>query len=253
MTGGWDSSAALEVVGLTASYGSVPVVFDVSFRLEPGEAIALLGRNGAGKTTSLAAVAGIRLGPGGGVVRLSDRDLSRSRPLDIVQSGVRLVQEGRRVFRDMTVLENLRLGAYSLRKGSSAAIQDGLDQVMQLFPGLARFQRSLVGQLSGGQQQMVAIGQALMSRPKLLLLDEPASGLAPALVDEMYEQLSALTSRGLGVLVVDQSIERAVTWSDRYLVMEAGRLVLSGTSDAHALDGIRRVVLGRPDPGVERA
>jgi branched-chain amino acid transport system ATP-binding protein len=144
----------------------------------------------------------------------------------------------------MTVRENLILGAYTHRRRGRRALAPDLDRVCTLFPPLRTFAQKLVGELSGGQQQMVAVGQALMSSPKFLLLDEPASGLAPALVDEMYETLTTLTAEGLGIAVVDQSIERILEWSNRYYVFENGRTALSGTSDRGATQKINDIVLG---------
>lgn len=236
---------SLAVTGLRAGYGRVQVVTDVSFEVHPGEMVALLGRNGAGKTTSLSAVSGLRYGPGGGNVKVGDHDVSGAGPHSIVEAGVKLVPEGRRIFRSMTVAENLRLGAYLRRRGSRTDISDDLTRVEELFPALATYNRKLAGELSGGQQQMVAIGQALMSRPRYLLLDEPSSGLAPALVDEMYDRFDELAAQGMGLLVVDQSVERAVERTRRYYLMEAGATVASGDSELEALDAINAVILGR--------
>jgi branched-chain amino acid transport system ATP-binding protein len=158
---------------------------------------------------------------------------------------VKLVPEGRRIFRSMTVTENLRLGAYVRRRGSRTDISDDLARVEELFPALADYPGKLAGELSGGQQQMVAIGQALMSRPRFLLLDEPSSGLAPAVVDEMYDRFDELASHGMGLLVVDQSVERAVERTSRYYLMEGGVTVATGDSELGALEAINDVILGR--------
>lgn len=240
--------SVLVVEHLHAGYGRVPVVTDVSFKVSGGEFVAIVGRNGAGKTTSLAAIAGLRYGMPGGSVRVENHDkttdISSASPLNTVRAGVMLVREGHRVFRDMSVTENLVLGAYTRRRHGRKALAPDLERVCTLFPPLRTYAKKMVGELSGGQQQMVAVGQALMSRPSFLLLDEPASGLAPALVDEMYESLTTLTKEGLGIVVVDQSIERILEWSDRFYVFENGRTALEGHSQLSAIPQINDIVLG---------
>jgi branched-chain amino acid transport system ATP-binding protein len=240
-----DPDESLVVSALRAGYGRVSVVTHVSFQVDPGEIVALIGRNGAGKTTSLAAISGLRYGPGGGTVRVRGRDISGFGPHSIVNAGVKLVPEGRRIFRSMTVAENLRLGAYLRRRGRGGDVANDLKRVEQLFPALAAYSGKLAGELSGGQQQMVAIGQALMSRPYYLLLDEPSSGLAPALVDEMYDTFDELAAQGMGLLVVDQSVERAIERSGRYYLMESGVTVANGRSEPAALDEINAVIMGQ--------
>ncbi len=235
----------LSVSRLRAGYGRVAVVLDVSLQLNIGEVVALVGRNGAGKTTSLAAICGLRYGPSGGVVRIGDQDITKLNSHEMPRSGLKLVPEGRRIFRSMTVTENLRLGAYPHRRGGRVDVAADLDRVHELFPDLAAFAAKRAGELSGGQQQMVAIGQALMSRPRYLLLDEPSSGLAPALVDEMYDRFDELARSGIGLLVVDQSVERALERSRRYYLMESGTIVAEGPSEMSALDGINAVIMGQ--------
>jgi branched-chain amino acid transport system ATP-binding protein len=171
-------------------------------------------------------------------------DITSAAPVKIVRSGLSLVREGRRIFRDMTVMENLRLGAFTRRRTEKNEIPGDIDRICELFPPLRTFATKMVGELSGGQQQMVAVGQALASRPKFLLLDEPASGLAPALVDEIYDRLQILVDDGLGIAIVDQSIERILKWSDRYYVLESGATVLSGASESAAIERINDIVLG---------
>jgi len=244
---------ALEVTELSAGYGRIPVVFDASFRVSAGEMVALLGRNGAGKTTTLLAVAGLRHGPGTRSVVVDGVDISNRRAHSVVSAGLNLVPEGRRIFRNMTVDENVRLGAYVRRRGDRAALGADLDRVYGLFPALGAARTKQAGALSGGQQQMVAIGQALMSKPNYLLLDEPMAGLAPALVDEIYDQLHALVDEGLGVLIIDQSAERAVAHADRYYVLDGGRTVLSGESVPTALEAIEVIVLGTSGLGARAA
>jgi branched-chain amino acid transport system ATP-binding protein len=235
-------NAILDVASLSAGYGRIRVVSDVSFTVAQGEVVAIVGRNGAGKTTSLAAVAGLRYGPCGGSVTVAGVDVTGSSPVRVVRSGLSLVREGRRIFRDMTVLENVRLGAFTRRKTKNLGTD--LDYVHELFPTLKKYSAKLAGELSGGQQQMVAIGQALMSRPRFLLLDEPASGLAPAVVEEMYDRLRLLADDGMGVAIVDQSVERILRWSDRFYVFESGRTELSGASRSAVVENINEIILG---------
>src|SRR4051794_13128678 len=238
------SSEALQVEGLAAGYGRVQVVFDISFTVEPGEMVAMVGRNGAGKTTTLVAIAGLRYGPGAGTVRIGEVDVSAASPNQIVRSGVKLVPEGRRLFRDMSVLENLRLGAFTRRRTDRGKLGEDLDRVFDLFPALARDRQRTVLSLSGGQQQMVAVGQALMTQPKFLLLDEPMSGLAPALIDSMYDTFLELLKQGIGMLIVDQNIERVLETSTRFYVVDSGRVVLEGGSEPGALANVTKIVLG---------
>jgi branched-chain amino acid transport system ATP-binding protein len=234
----------LAVSNLSAGYGRIAVVYDAEFAVRAGELVALLGRNGAGKTTALLAVAGLTYGPGSRTVLIDGLDVSRHRAHAVVAAGVNLVPEGRRIFRNMTVEENLRLGAFSRRRAGARSIGADLQRVHELFPALATARAKRAGELSGGQQQMVAIGQALMSKPRYLLLDEPMAGLAPILVDEIYAQLHLLAAEGLGVLIVDQSVERAVAHADRYYVLDSGRTVLGGECKAAALTTIEEIVLG---------
>jgi branched-chain amino acid transport system ATP-binding protein len=238
----------LRIDHLTAGYGRVQVVSDFTVRVEQGEVVSLVGRNGAGKTTALAAVAGLRYAPAGGTVYIGDKNLSGASPNTMVTSGLGLVPEGRRIFKEMTVLENLRLGAYTHRR-QRKLIEDDLDRVHELFPILAEFSKREVGGLSGGQQQMIAIGQALMGRPQFLLLDEPASGVAPVLVDEIYDRLHQLVEGGLGLILVDQSIERALEHSSRFYVMDSGTNVLFGDSSPAAIEDINPIVLGSEGVG----
>jgi branched-chain amino acid transport system ATP-binding protein len=237
------SAGPLVVSGLQAGYGRLPVVTDASFEVQPGETVALVGRNGAGKTTSLAAVAGLRYSPVRGRVTLGAEDITAATPDQIVRRGLKLVPEGRRIFRSMSVIENLRLGAFPHRKSNRHEINDELARVWELFPALSTCADKLAGELSGGQQQMVAMGQALMSQPRFLLLDEPSSGLAPALVDEMYDRLDQLAGRGLGLLIVDQSVERVLARSHRYYLMESGAIVQRGKSEPDALEDINAVIV----------
>jgi branched-chain amino acid transport system ATP-binding protein len=239
------SSAALVVTGLSAGYGRLRVLEGVGFTLAAGEIVALVGRNGAGKSTTLAAVSGLRYGPGEGRIMVGDQDLSSALPEEIAKAGVKFVPEGRRVFGQMTVEENLRLGAYMWRRKHS---DDDLSRVWDVFPALATRRTQPVLSLSGGQQQMVAIGQAIMCRPQVLLLDEPTSGLAPSLIDTMYDALTQLAAEGMGLLVVDQNIERVLELGSRYYVMEGGNMVLEGQCDTSAIHLVTEIVIGAARP-----
>ncbi len=217
---------ALVVEDLAAGYGAITVVEEFSITVDRGELVALLGRNGAGKSTAVSAIAGLRRGSSG-TVRVAGRELLRSRPADIYVGGLALVPEGHRVFGALTVRENLRLGAFPWRrKGRNLAA--ALDRVYALFPILADFAERSAGALSGGQQQMVAIGQALIADPLVLVLDEPSSGLAPAVIDDIYRVLDVLRHDGRAVLVVEQNIDRALRSADRAYVLERGSIALSG-------------------------
>jgi branched-chain amino acid transport system ATP-binding protein len=229
----------------------VRVVVDVTLHVDPAEMVALVGRNGAGKTTSLLSIAGLRYGPGSGTVRLGENDISRASPHEIVRLGLSLVPEGHRIFKEMTVQENLELGAFPRRRSDRARIQPDIARVCDLFPALGEYRGKQVGQLSGGQQQMVAVGQALMSQPSFLLLDEPMAGLSPGLVDEMYERLRELVSGGIGILIVDQSVDRVLEKSDRFAVMDNGRIALSGSSQRDALTRVNEIVLGMENDPLE--
>ena len=233
------------VTDLSAGYGALRVIEDVSFTVASGEIVALVGRNGAGKSTALAAVSGLRYGPGGGRIVMADQDLSAAAPEEIAKAGIKFVPEGRRVFAQMTVEENLRLGAYMWRRGHTAK---DLERVWEVFPALAERRSQVVLSLSGGQQQMVAIGQAMMSRPQILLLDEPTSGLAPSLIDTMYDAFLQLARDGIGILIVDQNIERVLELGSRYYVMDGGAVVLEGPCHSSAIHQVTEIVIGAARP-----
>jgi branched-chain amino acid transport system ATP-binding protein len=235
----------LQVDSLVAGYGRVGVIWDVSFHVASGEMVAMVGRNGAGKTTSLSAVAGLRYGRSAGRVTIGTTDVSTAVPNELVKAGLKLVPEGRRIFREMTVAENLRLGSFLRRRKPRAEHAEDLERVLALFPALRRDYRKTALSLSGGQQQMVAIGQALMTRPRFLLLDEPTAGVAPALIDDMYATFAEMASSGIGLLIVDQNVERVIESTSRFYVLENGRTVASGnTSDPGVLEQVTRIVLG---------
>ncbi len=219
----------LTVADLGVRYGGVQAVDGVSFAVAPGELVGLIGPNGAGKSSTLHAIMG--LASASGSVRLGDRELLGLSPEDVARSGIALVPEGRRVFAELTVDENLRLGLAGRRRGGSARAV--LDSVAELFPVVGQFRGRPAGALSGGQQQQLAIARALVAEPDVLLLDEPSLGLAPSVVDVVFDALAAIKERGLAVLLVEQRAQRTVAAADRCHVLGGGRLRLTlGPRDA---------------------
>ncbi len=216
----------LEVDRLDSRYGRIPALAAVSLRVGAGELVALVGANGAGKTTLLRSISGVQPICGGSI-RFEGQDLARLSARDRLRLGIVQVPEGRQVFAPLSVEDNLRLGAFA--RGSQAS----LPGVLELFPALAQKRNELAGNLSGGQQQMLAIGRALMADPRLLLLDEPSMGLAPRLVSEIFARIAALRTRGTTILLVDQNARAALAVASRGYVMETGRIELEG--DAHTL------------------
>ncbi|GAB6899139.1 ABC transporter ATP-binding protein [Kineosporia succinea] len=230
----------LVVEDLRVRYGGVLAVDGVSFTVEPGRCLGIIGANGAGKTSTLKAVMGLVSRSCTGM-KLGDVDLARVRARDVVRHGIGYVPEGRHVFGGLTVATNLELGAYSRRSG----LRERQEEVYELFPVLAEMRRRLAGALSGGQQQMLAIGRALMSGPDLLILDEPSMGLSPKLVGQVLESLLALRERGLSVLLVEQNAWLTFEASDTCLVMENGTVALAGSAGELRHDErVRRIYLG---------
>ncbi len=221
------SEALLRVSQLAVRYGDLVGVADVSFAVGEGEVVALLGANGAGKTTTLNALAGL-VRPAGGEISWRGERIDGAPAHAIVARGIALSPEGWRLFVQQTVEQNLRLGAAALKE--RARFGPLLERVFSLFPRLAERRRQNAGTLSGGERQMLAVGRALMSDPKLLMLDEPSLGLAPAVVDAMYETLGQLRAEGLTLLIAEQSMELALEIADRAAVLQTGRTVLSGTA-----------------------
>ncbi len=215
--------------GLSVAYGPVQALREVSGAVAAGEAVAILGPNGAGKTTLLRSLSGF-LRPRGGRIAFEGRDITRAEPHALVRLGMAQVLQGRQLFGTLTVLENLRLGAY-VRFGSAqrAAIEADLDRIYALFPILRERRRQLAGTLSGGEQQMLAIGRALMARPRLLLLDEPSLGLAPVVVDTIFEVMGRINQGGVALLLVEQHVTKALALAARGYVLEDGRIVLAGS------------------------
>jgi branched-chain amino acid transport system ATP-binding protein len=231
----------LEVETLSSRYGRITALSDVSLRVDDGELIALVGANGAGKSTLLRALSGVQP-VASGSVRFEGADITRMSSRNRVRMGIVQVPEGRQVFGPLSVEDNLRLGAF-VRPASELA--DGLERVYELFPILARKRNEAAGTLSGGQQQMLAIGRALMTRPRLLLLDEPSMGLAPRLVAEIFATIRSLKAAATTILLVDQNARAALSIADRAYVLEVGRIALTGRGDELLVDpAVQQAYLG---------
>jgi branched-chain amino acid transport system ATP-binding protein len=232
----------LEVRGLDARYGDAQALWNITIDVGAAETVCIVGPNGAGKTTLVHAIAGLHPAAAGSIT-VDGVDIAALPGHKVGAHGVATVPEGRRVFGHMSVRDNLLLGAY--RKGARAVHRDTEAQVYQLFPRLAERARQPAGSLSGGEQQMVAIGRALMAKPRLLLLDEPSLGLAPVVVDEVFDALTAITVAGVAVLIVEQDVERALAVSDRGYLLTEGRIGATGTAaQLRDTDEVRRRVLG---------
>jgi branched-chain amino acid transport system ATP-binding protein len=216
----------LRVEDLEVAYGKIQALWGVTFDIPEGEIVAVVGANGAGKTTTLKTISGL-LRPKAGQIALGDRRLERLSPAAIVELGVVHVPEGRKLFPEMTVLDNLLIGGYP--RAVRAQRRRRLEEVFAVFPRLAERRRQLAGTLSGGEQQMVAIGRGLMAGPKILMLDEPSLGLAPIMVQEMFRVIRQINRAGVTVLLVEQDTEHALALAHRGFVLESGRVVLSGT------------------------
>jgi branched-chain amino acid transport system ATP-binding protein len=231
----------LEVTDLHVYYGEIHALKGISFRVGHGEIVTLLGNNGAGKTTTLRTLSGLLI-PRGGDVRFEGSSLLGIAPHDVVQKGITHVPEGRRIFNRLSVVENLEMGAYT--RGDSAVAQD-MDHVFTTFPRLKERRTQVAGTLSGGEQQMLAIGRALMARPRLLLLDEPSMGLAPVLVEQIFETVLAINRQGVTILLVEQNAAMALSIAERGYVLETGRLPLEGGARELADNPeVRRAYLG---------
>jgi branched-chain amino acid transport system ATP-binding protein len=237
-----DGLPLLEVRGLVAAYTDRDVLHGVDLSIAAGEFVCVVGANTAGKTTLLRALS--RLVPrASGVIRFEGRDLMRFAAHDLAALGIAHVPEGRQIFPDMSVAENLSLGAFAARRSSD--LDDRMESVLTLFPRLRERHDQSAGTLSGGEQQMVAVGRALMSRPKLLMLDEPSHGLAPRVIEEMHGAFASINRGGTAVLLVEQNVAMALDLATRGYVLEAGRIGLKGTSaELRANDGVRTAYLG---------
>jgi branched-chain amino acid transport system ATP-binding protein len=234
-------AALLEVRGLTAGFGAGPVLFGVDLDFYAGELLALIGANGAGKSTLLGVLSGLVPASSGKVV-FDGRDLTGTRPERVVQAGIAHVPQGRRLFGTMTVAQNLRLGAYLRR---DAEVRRDIERVVGYFPALGDKLHRIAGTLSGGEQQMVAIGRGMMGRPRLLMIDEPSLGLAPKVVETVVEVCQAINRDGTSVLLVEQDVVLALEAAHRGYVLENGKIVLSGSSRQLQDDpAIRKAYLG---------
>ncbi|MBX9849408.1 MAG: ABC transporter ATP-binding protein, partial [Rhodocyclaceae bacterium] len=218
----------LDIRDLEVHYGGIAAVKGISFTVEAGETVALIGANGAGKTTTLKALA--RLLPAKGTLRYDGTDLTTLPPHALVQRGFSLVPEGRGVFARMSVTENLQMGAYGRKSERKDAIEQDIERMFELLPRLKEREHQLAGTLSGGEQQMLAIARALMGRPRLLLLDEPSMGLAPLMVQKIFEVIRDVAAQGVAVLLVEQNASLALATASRAYVMESGRITLADTS-----------------------
>jgi branched-chain amino acid transport system ATP-binding protein len=218
----------LELRQVTVAYGEARALWDISLNVKPGELLCIVGPNGAGKTTLVNTLAGI-LRPLSGRIAMEGRDITRLAPHRFCEAGIALVPEGRRLFAGMTVAENLDIGSFL--PAAKARRRETLDEVLQLFPALKAKLPSPAGELSGGQQQMVAIGRALMARPRLLLLDEPSLGLSPLVVGDMFEAIRKVSAGGITIVLVEQNVSMAMKVSHRACVLELGRIVAEGEPD----------------------
>ena len=236
----------LTIRNLRGGYGKIEALHGVSLSVRRGEIVALVGANGAGKSTLLKAVSGL-LPQWTGEILFEGTPLRGKKPPDIVALGIGLVPEGRWIFPPMTVLDNLRLGAYlRLKKGDREGVSQDLDRVFDLFPILSERREQPAGTLSGGEQQMLAIGRALMTRPKLMMLDEPSTGLAPLLVEKIFETIRRLREEGITFLLVEQNAQGALSLADRGYVLETGQMVLQGRArDLLEDQEVKRAYLGK--------
>jgi branched-chain amino acid transport system ATP-binding protein len=237
------AEAFLKVSGLQAGYGEIQVLWGADLDVRRGEIACLIGSNGAGKTTFMRCVSGM-LDAKGGSIRFDGAELANAGPRRVLAAGIAQVPEGRRLFAAMSVRDNLLMGAY-LRTQAKAQLQRDLEKIYAVFPILAERRNQAAGTLSGGQQQMCAIGRGLMSAPKLLMIDELSLGLAPAAVDTLCDALKALNAEGLTILVVEQDVTTALELASRAFVMDGGRITRSGTSDElHEDPAVREAYLG---------
>ncbi len=232
----------LKIENLTVRYGMIEAIKGISFHVNDGEIVTLIGSNGAGKTTTMHAISGL-IKPHSGTITLDDQDLIKMPAHKIITQGLAQVPEGRRVFAEQTVKENLLLGAYH-RKDKDEILKD-LDYVFELFPRLKEREKQLAGTLSGGEQQMLAMGRALMAKPKILLLDEPSMGLSPLLVKEIFRIIEEINKKGTTVLLVEQNAKMALAIADRAYVLETGKITLEGTGEElSASEQVRKAYLG---------
>ncbi len=236
------TTTMLELTNIDAGYGAFQALFGVSMRVEAGEAVAVIGANGAGKTTLLRVISGL-LPASGGAMTMQGQDLRATPPHRIVEAGIAHVPESRRLFPRLTVEDNLKMGAYI--PAARAKYAERLDYVFELFPRLKERRTQLAGTMSGGEQQMCAIARALMSGPKLILLDEPSMGLAPVIVSQVFDLVKRIRSEGYTVLIVEQNVAQVLKIVDRAYLLEVGRIHASGTAkELAASEDIRKAYLG---------
>jgi branched-chain amino acid transport system ATP-binding protein len=236
------STPILEVNDIHTYYGSIHALKGISLQVREGEIVTLLGANGAGKSTTLRSINGLNR-PRQGSIRFQGRDITSVPAHDIVKRGIAQSPEGRRLFPRMTVTENLEMGAF--QRNDKAGIREDMDRVFELFPRLQERKSQKAGTMSGGEQQMCAIGRALMARPKLLLLDEPSLGLAPIFVEKIFEIIHQINEEGTSILLVEQNAAMALDAADRGYVLETGRIVLSDNADAlKTNEQVRKTYLG---------
>ncbi|HJD02609.1 MAG TPA: ABC transporter ATP-binding protein [Candidatus Mediterraneibacter excrementavium] len=234
--------AMLEIKDLEVYYGVIQAIKGISFEVNQGEVIALIGANGAGKTTTLHTITGL-ISPKKGSVTFEGKDITKVPAHKIVSMGMAHVPEGRRVFAELSVYENLKMGAYT-RKDKSE-IEESLANVYKRFPRLEERKNQMAGTLSGGEQQMLAMGRALMSRPKIILMDEPSMGLSPILVNEIFDIIRSVSESGTTVLLVEQNAKKALSIADRAYVLETGRITMEGNAkDLLEDDSIKKAYLG---------
>lgn len=230
----------LKIEDMHVYYGAIHAVKGVSFEVDDGEIVALIGANGAGKSTILKTVSGL-MHPRGGSIMFKGKDISRTEAHKLVRQGLSHVPEGRRIFLQMSVLENLEMGAFTQKEVS----KEQLEKVFELFPRLKERRKQIAGTLSGGEQQMLAMSRALMNKPSLMMLDEPSMGLAPILVDQIFDIITQLHKDGTTILLVEQNASKALEIADRAYVLETGKITLSGTGKELAdSDDIRKAYLG---------
>jgi branched-chain amino acid transport system ATP-binding protein len=234
----------LEVDGLCVNYGHIEAIRDISFGVEEGTVTALIGANGAGKTTTLKTLSGLRK-VRAGTVRFDGKDITHAPPYERVMMGISQSPEGRGCFPGMTVMENLDMGAFVRKDRKSAAYRADLDRVFDLFPRLKERERQAAGSMSGGEQQMLAIGRALMAKPRLILLDEPSMGLAPKLIKQIFDIITEINEQGTTVLLVEQNASQALKRADVAHILETGEIVRSGTGQELAGDeSVKAAYLG---------
>lgn len=234
--------AMLEIKDLEVHYGVIKAIKGISFEVNQGEVIALIGANGAGKTTTLHTITGL-IRPSSGKIIFDGKDITKTPAHKIVSMGMAHVPEGRRIFQQLTVLENLKLGAYTRK--NSAEIADSLKMVYERFPRLEERKNQVAGTLSGGEQQMLAMGRALMSKPRIILMDEPSMGLSPLLVSEIFDIIKVIRESGTTVLLVEQNAQKALSIADRAYVLETGAISLSGkANDLINDESVRKAYLG---------